>query len=320
MRKCLCTLGLAVLFSLSACGSNGGGGGGDGSTKNDSNGTVTPTKLSCNADMSNCKDFVFNQLFMPTDSKKFGLQIDGVSYNALGSILNAVATDMSVQDAMTEYINEGTTLILARIQAKDFANDPAALGQAWIGNEETCCTDPKDTVKCAQEAVKTCFKGDYQFTPDPAGPQDAIISGTITNGKLDMKTNNLLLNLPMSSAGTIPLKLKSVRIKGTLSGTTITGGVLAGAIDKNDVNNTLIPAIAKVMDEQYKNPTTPDPEKTKKTLKPFDENNNGEITSEELKSGIGNLLSGDVDVDKDGVMDLSVGVGFEAISAAINAK
>jgi hypothetical protein len=51
----------------------------------------------------------------------------------------------------------------------------------------------------------------------------------------------------------------------------------------------------------------------------FDTNNDGTITAAELMSNalITTFMAGDVDVDKDGVKELSLGLGFTAVGATI---
>jgi hypothetical protein len=318
-----------LAFVLAACSDDTKGPTPDGGGKKEG-GTVVdkgpqPTKLICKADKSDCKDFVFSKLILPTsDAQKYALQYEGKPYNALGAILGALSSVLAdLQGSVDGAVNNGTTVILLRFQSTNFTDDPNTLGQNWIGAKPAnppCCAKPDDKAACATESKTTCFKGDFKFEVDANSPQDAVFGGKITASTLDMKASVLPLKIPITTAGVIQLNLKSAQLKGKLGATGITDGVLAGAISKKEVDTVLIPTVAKMMQDTLADPKTPQSTKDQ-MLNLFDKSpKDGKITEQEVKENplITTFLSGDVDVDKDGELDLSLGVGFEGAGAVIN--
>jgi hypothetical protein len=281
----------------------------------------------CNAAKSDCRDLVVSRIIMPTNApQQVGLELNGKTYNALGAILGAlsgVAGNIDLQGSVDRGVNSGMTLLLARLQAADFANDPGTKGQLWTGAQVACCSSPTSPT-CAAEAKASCFKGDYSFSPAASSPQNLYAGGSIAAGKLSLFAGTLVLPLPITTAGTLDLMLKGAQIRGTLAAaapatTTITDGVLAGAIPKSEIDNKIIPGVALMIDATLKDPATPQSTKSQ-ILMLFDADKDGTITTQEVAGNalVKTFLAGDVDVDGDGVYELSVGVGFEAVGAVIN--
>jgi hypothetical protein len=297
----------------------------DGSVPKKEGGTTADTgpvqPLTCKSDKSDCKDFVMSKLIMPvTDPQKYGLQFEGKTYNALGAILGALSSVMGdLQGSVDGAVNSGTTVVLMRMQAASFSDEPAAKGQAWIGAKTTCCAKPDDKTACATEAAATCFKGDFKFEVDPASPTDAILSGKIASSNATMSAPKLQLSLPITNAGVLKLNLKAVQLRGKLDATGMTDGVLAGALSKEEVDNSLIPTVTDMLNTTLKDPAFSQATKDQ-ILNLFDANKDKTLTKDEVAGNalITTFLAGDVDVDKDGAMDLSLGIGFTAAGAAIN--
>ncbi len=92
-----------------------------------------------------------------------------------------------------------------------------------------------------------------------------------------------------------------------------------GAISQNDIQNSLLPAVAKTLDHEMNDPTTK--QSTKDALKKvFDTDNDGKISAKEVlgNAAVQAVLAGDVDADKDGKKEeLSLGLGFTAVGAKI---
>lgn len=315
--------------SAAGCSDDSGNGNGDGGGGNGSDGTVKkqkPAPLKCNND---CKSFVISEIKVPKDAtqaKDFGVDFDnnGTVDNALGSILSALAgvsKGLDIQATLSQTVNEGGTIVLFKIQATDFSNDPNAAAQAWLGEDKKCCPNAgKDATKCATEAKTTCWSGSAEFTIASSSPKDATFPGSISGGKIKFGPAELSLELPLTSAGAISLSLKQAQFTGTLStdGKTITDGKLSGAITKSDLDNNVIPAVAKLLDSTIKGTTVSDD--TKKQIKNlFDKNSDGTITKEEVAGNdlIKTFLAGDVDIDGDGKSELSLGIGFKAVGAVI---
>ena len=285
-----------------------------------------PTGLDCTT-ATNCKSYVFNKLILPADSaqtQKFAIDFDkdGTPDNQLGAILSALAgatQGLALQDSVDAAMNQGTTIILLKVQGGDFSNAPKAAAQAWIGQKAECCpTDKTDPVKCAAEAATTCFKGSFEFTKDPVSPSDALFGGAITGGEGTFGPAKLTITLPLTDAGAITVALQKAQFKVTFAGDKITGGVLAGGITEDDLNKQVIPGVAKLMDNTVQDPGTSTSTKDQ-ILQFFDADKDGKITEAEVKANalISAFLAGDVDVDGDGTLELSLGVGFEAVGAVI---
>jgi len=286
-----------------------------------------PTEIVCNSD---CADFVMSKITLPDSAtaSKIGWDYngDGTKDNALGSILGALsgmAGSLNIQEAVEGGVNSGSTLILMRMQADNWSNDDSSKAQSWTGAKMDCCADPDDTAGCAAEAKTKCFNGSTTFYPDSESPTDALFKGSITANDILYGPAKLKFVLPFTGAGALDLNLKAVYLQGKMAadGKSITDGILAGAISKTELDTTLIPKIADMLNTTVQDPTTEQQVKdTITTL--FDTDQDGAITQEEVagNSIIKTFLSGDVDVDGDGEMELSLGVGFEAVSATIDDK
>jgi len=286
-----------------------------------------PTELICGS--SDCRDFVFSKLTLPDTNNPIGHDYDndGSPDNALGSILGGLSTmaggSLNIQEAVDGGVNSGSTLVLLRMQADDFASDDSSKAQAWVGAKTACCSDPDDKPGCAAEAKTKCFAGGATFFPDKDSPSDALFNGRIANKKMFYGPSKLKFVLPFTGAGDLELNLLAVYLEGEVAadGKSISKGVLAGAISQDDLNNTLIPTIADMLNTTLTDPTT-DPQVAGIITTLFDGNTDGTITKEEVKDSsiVKTFLGGDVDVDNDGEKELSLGVAFEAVSAVIDDK
>jgi hypothetical protein len=287
-----------------------------------------PVPLSCTG--SNCKDFVVAKLALPTkqeDAQKYGFVFGGKSLNALGQVLALIGQQvksLSLQDSVDAAVNAGTTVVLLRVQAASWTDDAATLGQSWIGAKASCCKTPEDRPSCATETQTTCFAGSFQFIPDTTSPS-TLFSGKIAASVVSLGASSMKLVLPLTGAGTLDLTLDSVQVKGTVASGSpdkITGGVLAGAISTDEIQNKLMPTVATMLTTTLKDPASTQATKDQITTL-FDTNKDGTITKEELANNglISTVLSGDVDLNGDKTVDhLSLGVGFEAVKAVIKDK
>jgi hypothetical protein len=339
-RLCVLSAGLALLSTLAACSddtkTNNGkeagvgkeaGGSGDG-----------PSSLKCSTGGSDCKDFVFDQIIMPTSSTlssySWDFDGDGKKDNALGQILSTLGSafgSLNLQATIDESVFDGQTMLLLRVGAKDFTNATTATAQAWIGETTVCCAGAADggftdagtvdPTKCKAQATSSsgCFGGSYTLKPKSTITAKYYLGGSITAGKIAFGPASMKLQFPIGTGATakqLDLTLKGVRISGTLASGKISSGVLVGGISQSDLDGSVLPTVASMMTEFYKSTTDTT---TKQTLKAFDTDGNGTITAAELKSNalIGTLLTPDVDVDNDGNKELSLGVGFTAVGAVI---
>ena len=289
----------------------------------DSGPEVTP--LVCDND---CADLVMSAITLPdaTTATKIGHDYngDGTVDNALGNILGGLSSmaggSLNVQEAVDSGINKGTTLVLLRMQADDWATDDSSKAQAWVGAPKQCCSTPDDSAACAAEAKTTCFAGGAEFAPAADSPTDAYFGGMISGSQATYGPAGMKFVLPFTGAGALTLNLKAVYIKGTVGadGKSLSNGILAGAVTQDDLNNNLLPTITTMLNDTLTDPAT---EQSVKDViaQLFDTDTSGTVTLEEVKDStiVKTFLAGDVDVDGDGTKELSLGLGFEAVSAAI---
>lgn len=279
-------------------------------------------KLGCNND---CTDFVFDRLLLPTssaDATKYGLQVDGKSHNALGSIISLLAqygSSASLQESLDKSVYKGDALALLRLRAKSFTDEPQVRAQTW-GGSATCCTDTSTVAKCKAEALTTCFNGKAVVKKSGNSPDNMLFDGAITGGAMKLSAKTMTLTMKLSNTSNpLTLSLKHASLSGKVSASKIVDGVLAGAIPKSDVDKILVPELASLLDALYKDTKTD--AKTKAMIKQLaDTNGDGTISTSEVANNslLKTFLAGDVDVDKDGEKELSIGLGFSAVTCEIS--
>ena len=268
-----------------------------------------------------CRDYVFSQVLVPVtsaDVQKYALVHNGKRYNALGNIISLLASQApttSVADSVANSVNKGKAIILIRLQADSMVNDPSVRAQVWLGAETKCCSATYSPSQCAKEAAATCFNGQGKFSVHPTSPKDMFFSGSISGGQLRLGPARMKLRMSMSNVVT-DLPLKHAQLQGAVSDMMINGGVLTGAIPKADLEKTVIPQLAKMLDQTYK---SADKQTAMMIKQLFDLNNDGTISTSEVANNalIKTFLSGDVDIEPDGENELSIGIGYSAVSAKI---
>ena len=303
----------------------------DGKVKPDAPPPVTG--LDCKK--NTCQDYVMDQILMPvtaSDATKYALQFQGTPYNALGNILALLASQaptLGLQESIDDATNEGQTIVLLRVEANSLTNQTGAKSQAWVGKEKVCCTSKDDSAKCAKEAKATCWNGSATFEPDPKSPKDMRFGGKISSGKMAFGPANMKLIIPLTDAGTLSLNLQYVNITGDITKGTIKNGILSGVIPKTDLDQNVIPEVAKMLNKTYQDPKT-DATTVKMIKDLFDTgyikngktvgDGDGKIETVEVAENplIKTFLGGDVDVDNDGTKELSLGIGFSGVSCKIN--
>jgi hypothetical protein len=293
---------------------------GDGSPPTD---TVPPvTTITCNGD---CMDMVVSRMLLPdSNTQPLDLDGDGTGDNALGTILialNSAVPSMTLQHDLDTSVFKGSALMLVRMQAASFADAKQALAQVWQGAEQVCCTATSDLAQCKAQATQTCFSGGHTFKPDPVSPNTSVMGGTVKSSLAAFGPARMTVTIPISSAATLKLDMVGVRLQGSLtSAGGIQKGVLAGAIPKSELDGQVVPILAQLLNKELSDPGT-DPS-TKNTIKTmFDADKNGSISAQEIKDNalVKTFLAGDVDVDGDGVKELSLGLELEAVKAVIDA-
>lgn len=279
------------------------------------------TKLDCVGD---CRDFVVDRILLPTttaEASKYGLDVGGKKYNGLGSIISLVAQvapGTGVQESMDKAVYGGDVLVLIKLKAADLANQAQVKAQTWTGDQAKCCTSTSDLAKCKAEAQASCFNGKATLKKSGGAPDNMIYSGAIKGGAFDLTSKTMQLQIKISNWGVLKLDFKHARLTGKITGTNITDGVLAGAIPKSDLDSTVVPELAKLLDQTYKDSTTD--KKTLDLIKQLvDTDGDGSISTAEVANNalLKTILAGDVDADQDGELDLTLGVGLTAVPCSI---
>ena len=288
--------------------------------------TTPPGPFTCASD---CSEYVIKRLIMPTNnttSLAYALVHKGKKYNALGSMISLLiqqAPSLELQPSVDNDICAGKTINLLRVKAKSLTSQTAVNGQWWVGLPFGCCSksiclDSKTKTECEAGSKLKCFGGTGKFQVDKSKPHDLYMGGGIKGGALSLAGKKMAVRLSLSKGGGMEVPLKVASVSGQITKAEIKGGVLAGGVDQTDVATKVVPAMALILDGLYKKTK----DKTTKDMikKLFDPNNDGQITSGELANNalIKSYLAGDVDVDGDGKKEVSVGLAFTAVRAAIN--
>jgi hypothetical protein len=277
--------------------------------------------------------YVANKVFVPTtntQAREYGLDLnkDGTVDNQLGMVLSTLGSmGFDIQTTIDTAVAEGSIILLADFQTKDFTNTTAAGIQVFLGDKATAMPAP-----CNGSTDMTCghhLDGTGSFTISSSSPTNAALGGKIVNGTFNGGPGDLTLQIALGGTQAIELKLIGARAKGsgiteTQIGTATSGGmVLAGAVTKDDIDNKVIPQIQTQLvpiitrdcpTATPANSCTCMADSTGKTiLGLFDADHNCMVTVEEIKTNslIVSLLSPDVTIN--GTMALSLGIKATAV-------
>ena len=278
---------------------------------------------------SDCAEYAVDRYILPltsSDAQKYALTFAGKKYNALGSMLALLASQapgMELQEAVHNDICAGQTINLLRVKAKSLVNQTAVKGQAWIAKPFTCCTmkvclDTKTKNQCEAGSKLKCFGGTGKFQVDKTKPGNLFLAGAIKGGALNVSGGKLVIRLSLSGGGGLDVPLKMANIRGNIIKGQIHGGILTGGVAATDVKNVITPALGQILNKIY---TTTKDKTTKDMLKQlFDTNKDGKIDGTEVYNNalLKTFLAGDVDLDGDKQNEVSFGIGFTAVQAAIN--
>lgn len=316
-----------VVLLLAGCGSRKPIDGGDGAPKRDgiswpdiwpTDGRPVIRDLGVRG-----RDLVVSKITLPdtTTAAVVGVDYngDGSVDNALGSVLGAlsgITGNLSLQNTIDGAVNSGTTLMLMRLLARDYVNEPSAQLWNWTAKEQKCCSTPTVPLACKQQALAGCFSGKHSFTPIKASA--SMLGGSIKGGALRFGPGPMRLRFALSGYGVVDLTLKAAYVRGNYDGKGLRDAILAGVLDKSEMSGKLVPAITGMMNAVLKDPMVG--KTTKDTiLTLFDTNFDQVIAAAEIENNalIKTFLAGDVDVDKDGAPEISLGLLFSAVPAVI---
>ena len=286
--------------------------------------------------------YVASSVLVPTtntQSREYGLDLnaDGTPDNQLGMVLSQLAgMGFKIQDTIDTAIAEGSIILLADIQTKDFTNTTAAGIQVFLGDKATAMPAPCSGTEAYDPTTKTGCKhhldGSGVFGISSSSPMDAALRGKFVNGTFTAGPGDLTLQIALGGTDAIELDLIGARAKATgvtesMIGTATSGGIiLAGAITKDDIDKKVIPAVQKQLVPIIMrdcNMLTAPPgcgcgaDTTGKTIIGlFDTSHDCAVAEDEIKNNnlIMSLLSPDVTID--GKMALSLGIKASAVKGS----
>jgi hypothetical protein len=271
--------------------------------------------------------YVANKVFVPTsttESRDYGLDLngDGTIDNQLGATLSALKSQggFDIQATIDQSVNEGSIILLADFQTKDFMSSSAAGVQVFLGKNPM-------PAPCNGSADTTCghhLDGTGSFEVDTAGPQNAALAGKIVGGTFTGGPGNLSLQIAIGGTNPIELDLIGARAKGSgISETGITSMIFAGAVTKEDIDSKIIPAIVPQLTTTIQRDCTaldtpPDCGCTgtgATIINLFDTTHDCMVDVDEVKNNdlVSSLLQPDVTID--GTMALSIGIKATAVKA-----
>jgi hypothetical protein len=274
-------------------------------------------------------DFVFDTLRLPmnaTLSTTYALELGGQKYNALGDLLSAVVPTLNITglpESVQNAVCIGDTINLLRVKATNLVNDPAIAADSWVGTPVVCCSAACLEIAqlvCSASAKAQCFNGSKTFQPDPQHPGASPLSGGISASQLQLQPGALKLKISLTSGGSAVVSLKGAVIKGTITAAGITSGVLAGGVPTSEMAGVVLPQMATILNNLLKDPNVNFTTKAA-ILAAFDTDKDGSVSGAELAGNalLAPYLAGDVDVDADGTKEVSMGIGFTAVGATIQA-
>ncbi|MCG8416722.1 MAG: hypothetical protein MJE77_02110 [Proteobacteria bacterium] len=332
--RCSLVLASASLLLLAACGSD---------STDDPPGC---TKADIAA-VTELHKFVVNGVKIPANIQQAGqlaLNIDSdadnTKDNQLGEVIGAIAglvgSSIDFNETAGEALNEGSIILLAEVKATSLTEGCGSVN-VYLGKDPTPapCENAQDTT-CGRH-----LDGNGTFVIDDSVSADTEVVGTVNNSRFLLTKNDepgsVSIQLDLGDGQPITLNLSGARIEiPTLATTGITDGLLGGAITKEHLDETIIPAIHGFVEEAVKDDCTAPPNCTCTLSSPgalildtFDlKPKDCVVTQEELTTHelIETVLKSDVDLfdakgvfnpNDDGVVDsLSLGIGFSATTAS----
>jgi hypothetical protein len=301
-----------VLALASACSDDSGNPAQDSKVKTDNGAKGDQAIKSDGTAQQSVLQAVVNSIKLPKSADEFAIDLDGnkTKDNQLGAMMGALslipAGGFNPQAELDKVVNDGSVLLLFDLFGKSLTTEPQLRLQALLGADLDQPANPTDN-----------FSGSEEFGISATSAQDLFLDGTITTGKMVAGPGSLVIPLPIGASGQ-SVTITKAQAQGTVSASGITSGQINGAIPQTEMDQKLIPAIAGLIDQLYKDPQT-DP-LVKGFLDSFDKNKDKTISADEIKTNdlLKNFLMPDVDTNGDNVKDaLSVGLSYTAVPCKI---
>jgi hypothetical protein len=193
--------------------------------------------------------YVIDKLTLPetsAEAKSIGLDLDadGDVDNKLGDVI-ATLTSMGVDApaTVTESIDHGDTILLARVGTTSFQDAPQATLETFSG------ADPS-VAPCNGSADTTCrrhLQGGTSFTA-MADPTGKPLLGTFGAGTFYGTSGELVVRVALFGAEPIDLVLMGSKAQLTMATDTAIGKAqLAGAVSQEDIDGVVMPAVHQNM-------------------------------------------------------------------------
>lgn len=284
--------------------------------------------------------FATSAIKLPGATTPYAIDIDGDGRtdNQLKALISTVQSQgFDLQMSLDDAVKKGDAIILADILSADLMN---GCSKVTLNIADKVAADPK-------------YDGTDSFKVR-AGSISATLAGKITTGSLstilpkDQKgdqVQQIRLTLPLAEGADLPLTIYGAHIQGKVSANGVMSGELHGVIRKKDIDEGIIPTVAKLLTDQVKKGGN----SAKLIIQIFEDMTNPaskmkcdtmpmkccaknpttcEITAEEVRTNglIGQLLAPDVQVFQNDVWmpvpkgtmkdAMSVGLGFTSVKAS----
>ncbi|MCC6748010.1 MAG: hypothetical protein IT371_10155 [Deltaproteobacteria bacterium] len=256
---------------------------------------------------------VVNTLIVPSSSpdvQKYGLDLDGngTKDNAVGAIfatIGGLVTELDPKTIIDAKLKDGTMIMLFRVLADALNASPKAAVYSFQGKDQ-------------DGNAADNYSGSEEFLIDPVTASNPMLRGSISASKLDVGPSTMKIPLPISKGAPPIVEVRLARIEGKVSATGIVDGVIGGAIPKSEITAKVLPAVASIIDDVYKNSKDAN---TKSQLgSMFDTNNDKTIDANEFSTNplVTTFFVPDIDTDGDNTPDaISIGLGFTAVTCKI---
>jgi hypothetical protein len=189
---------------------------------------------------------------------KTSSQLDGRIDNNLGfalTILSGLNEALNVQATLDTAVNEGSVILLADVQTKDFANSNAGFGIKFGTNPNPAPCNGDMTV-CGLH-----LQGGASFQVAPGSPSNALLGGKLTNGAFDGGPGQLSLQITIGNTTPILLPLVHARVKVTSVSETslkaLVGGLITVADLRTNVGQPLALSVASLVQDGCTDLTNP---------------------------------------------------------------
>jgi hypothetical protein len=217
---------------------------------------------------ANPSQYVANTLTVPLDRMQYGMDLngDGKLDNQLGNIIGALsANNLNTQDGVDQSICKGQVFLLATVTSPDATHmsDMTGSGALIQVGKQFAYVDTTGDGKCGPGDVTPKYDGTDALTVD-SNFSGAQFAGRISNGLFSSNspvttTHPVTVNLQLplvQGADPVQLNIIGGHIQFRTMGAGLMSGQINGAIKAVDVQNKIIPNVAKLLNQRViANPT-----------------------------------------------------------------